>query len=111
LILPNVHESVFPALGQSVVLDMKQMGALGVVETFSGTSIFGRRRRRRQSRTDHAVPHSHSNGLGRQGIMPDGPALWPTSRAGVQAAADEARRRGLLVSGNRQSPGRAKKLF
>ena len=39
LMIPNVHESVFPALGQSVVLQADEAGALGVVETFSGVSI------------------------------------------------------------------------
>lgn len=39
LIIPNVHESVFPALGQSVVLEAGQAQALGVIETFSGVSI------------------------------------------------------------------------
>ena len=38
LVIPNVHESVFPALGQSVSLDGHHSGALGVVETFSGIS-------------------------------------------------------------------------
>ena len=39
LTLANVHESVFPALGQSVALKPEEAGALGVVETFSGVSI------------------------------------------------------------------------
>src|SRR5208282_2534909 len=39
LMIPNVHESVFAALGQSVVLREEEAGALGVVETFSGVSI------------------------------------------------------------------------
>ena len=39
LMVANVHESVFPALGQSVALQPEEAGALGVVETFSGVSI------------------------------------------------------------------------
>jgi len=39
MILPNVHEAVFAALGQSVALNADEMDALGVVETFSGVSI------------------------------------------------------------------------
>ena len=39
MILANVHESVFPALGQSVALEADEVGALGVIETFSGTSV------------------------------------------------------------------------
>src|SRR5512139_502701 len=38
LTLPNVHEAVFPALGQSVALHDEEMDALGVIESFSGTS-------------------------------------------------------------------------
>ncbi len=39
LVIPNVHESIFPALGQSIVLEAGEAEALGVVETFSGVSI------------------------------------------------------------------------
>jgi microcompartment protein CcmL/EutN len=31
MVIPNVHDAVFPALGQSVVLEAEQMGALGVI--------------------------------------------------------------------------------
>src|SRR5512135_2127145 len=39
LTVPNVHEAVFPALGQSVALAPDEMDALGVIESFSGTSV------------------------------------------------------------------------
>lgn len=39
MILPNVHESVFPALSQSTALKESQLEALGVVETFTASSI------------------------------------------------------------------------
>ena len=38
LVVANVHPAVFPALAQSVVLSPEEVGALGVVETFSATS-------------------------------------------------------------------------
>ena len=39
MVIPNVHDAVFPALGQSVTLEPGRIGGLGVIETFSGTSI------------------------------------------------------------------------
>ena len=39
LTLANVHEGVFPALGQSVALNGDQNGAIGIIETFSGVSV------------------------------------------------------------------------
>ena len=39
LMIANVHDAVFPALGQSVALQPEEAGALGVIETFSGVSI------------------------------------------------------------------------
>lgn len=38
LTVSSVHPAVFPALAQSVVLSPEELGALGVVETFSATS-------------------------------------------------------------------------
>ena len=82
LVIPNVHESVFPALGQSVALSAEQTGALGVVETFSGTSII--------AAADAAAKAGKGLCL-MTGSVAD-------VRAGVQAAVQEARKRGLLVS-------------
>lgn len=39
LVIPNVHPSVFPAISQSVVLDLNKIEALGIIETFSASSI------------------------------------------------------------------------
>jgi len=39
IVIPHVHESVFPALSQSVELEKDQARALGVVESFSTPSI------------------------------------------------------------------------
>ena len=38
LTVPSAHPAVFPAMAQSVVLSPEELGALGVVETFSATS-------------------------------------------------------------------------
>jgi bacterial microcompartment shell protein len=37
-VIPSVHPSVFPAIGQSVALAPEQVGAMGVIETFSAAS-------------------------------------------------------------------------
>jgi microcompartment protein CcmL/EutN len=97
LILPNVHESVFPALGQSVVLDPKQMGALGVIETFSGTSILAAADAAAKAARITLFRIHVAMALGGKGLCLMTGTVADV-RAGVQAAAAEARRRGLLVS-------------
>ena len=38
LVVSNIHPAVFPAMTQSVVLSPEEIGALGIVETFSASS-------------------------------------------------------------------------
>jgi microcompartment protein CcmL/EutN len=97
LMVPNVHESVFPALGQSVVLDAKQAGALGVVETFSGTSILAAADAAAKAARITLFRIHIAMAMGGKGLCLMTGTVADV-RAGVQAAADEARRRGLLVS-------------
>jgi microcompartment protein CcmL/EutN len=97
LIVANVHEAVFPALGQSVVLNPKQMGALGVVETFSGTSILAAADAAAKAARITLFRIHVAMALGGKGLCLMTGSVADV-RAGVQAAADEARRRGLLVS-------------
>ncbi|HUT11005.1 MAG TPA: BMC domain-containing protein [Thermoguttaceae bacterium] len=96
LLIPNVHESVFPALGQSVVLEPDQAGALGVVETFSGTSALAAADAAAKAARITLFRIHVAMALGGKGLclMTGGVA---DVRAGVQAAAEEVRRRGLLV--------------
>ena len=97
LILPNVHKSVFPALGQSVALGPDEAGALGVVETFSGVSVI--------AAADAAAKAAHitlvrihvAMALGGKGLCLMTGAVADV-RTGVQVAAEQARQRGLLVS-------------
>jgi microcompartment protein CcmL/EutN len=97
LVLPNVHESVFPALGQSVALGPDHSGALGVVETFSGTSALAAADAAAKAARVTLFRIHVAMALGGKGLL-----LMTGSvanvRAGVQAAAEEARTRGLLVS-------------
>jgi microcompartment protein CcmL/EutN len=97
LTVANCHESIFPALGQSIVLQEGEADALGIVETFSGVSVL--------AAADYAAKAARvilfrihvAMAMGGKGLMLMTGSVSDV-RAGVQAAADEARRRGLLVS-------------
>jgi microcompartment protein CcmL/EutN len=97
LTIPNVHESVFPALGQSVVLHPSEAGALGIVETFSGTSVLAAADCAAKAARVILFRIHVAMALGGKGLLMMTGSVSDV-RAGVQAAADEARRRGLLVS-------------
>jgi microcompartment protein CcmL/EutN len=97
LIVANVHESVFPALGQSVVLDADHDGALGVVETFSGTAALAAADAAAKAARVTLFRIHVAMALGGKGLCLMTGAVADV-RAGVQAAAQEARNRGLLVS-------------
>jgi len=97
LILANVHEGVFPALGQSVVLDPKASGALGVVETFSGVSVLAAADVAAKAARVTLLRIHVAMALGGKGLCLMTGSVADV-RAGVEAAAAEARRRGLLVS-------------
>jgi microcompartment protein CcmL/EutN len=97
LTVANVHESVFPALGQSVVLHEGEAGALGVVETFSGVSVLAAADCAAKAARVTIFRIHVAMALGGKGLLLMTGTVADV-RAGVQAAADEARRRGLLVS-------------
>jgi microcompartment protein CcmL/EutN len=109
LILPQVHESVFPALGQSVVLDPKQTGALGVIETFSGTSVIAAADAAAKAARVTLFRIHVAMAVGGKGLC----LMTGTEadvRTGVQVGADEARQRGLLVA-ETVIPRPSKELF
>jgi microcompartment protein CcmL/EutN len=97
LVIPAVHESIFPALGQSVILDTKSAGALGVVETFSGVSIIDVADAAAKAAKVTIFRIHVAMALGGKGFC-----LLTGDVADVQAAvkagAEKARERGLLVS-------------
>jgi len=97
LVIPNVHESVFAALGQSVTLGADHSGALGVVETFSGTSALAAADAAAKAARVTLFRIHVATALGGKGLLLMTGAVADV-RAGVQAAAEEARRRGLLVA-------------
>jgi microcompartment protein CcmL/EutN len=97
LTVANVHESVFPALGQSVVLDADHVGALGVIESFSGTSVLAAADAAAKAARVTLLRIHVAMALGGKGLC-----LMTGSvanvRAGIEAGAAVARERGLLVS-------------
>jgi microcompartment protein CcmL/EutN len=97
LIIPNVHPSVFPALGQSVALGPEDLGALGVVETFSGASVIAAADAAAKAARITLFRIHVAMALGGKGLCLMTGTVADV-RAGVQVAAEEARKRGLLVS-------------
>ncbi len=97
LVLPNVHPTVFPALGQSIALGPEEIGALGVIETFSGVSVLAAADAAAKAARITLFRIHVAMALGGKGLcLMTG--LVGDVRAGVQAAAAEVRERGLLVS-------------
>jgi microcompartment protein CcmL/EutN len=97
LTVANVHDSVFPALGQSVVLGADEAGALGVLETFSGVSVLAAADRAAKAARVTLFRIHVAMALGGKGLLLLTGSVADV-RAGIQAAADEARARGLLVA-------------
>jgi microcompartment protein CcmL/EutN len=97
LTLPNVHEAVFPALGQSVALTADELDALGVIETFSGTSVLAAAYAAAKAARVRLFRIHIAMALGGKGLCLMTGTVADV-RAGVQVAGDEVRRRGLLVS-------------
>ena len=97
LTVANVHESVFPALGQSVALNADEADALGVIETFSGTSVLAAADAAAKAANVTLFRIHIAMALGGKGLcLMTGTVA--NVRAGVAAAAAAARSRGLLVS-------------
>lgn len=97
LLIPNVHESVFPALGQSVTLAGDADGALGVIETFSGVSVLAAADAAAKAARITLFRIHVAMALGGKGLCLMTGTVADV-RAGVQAGVGEVRKRGLLVS-------------
>jgi microcompartment protein CcmL/EutN len=97
LVLPNVHESVFPALGQSVALREEQADAMGILESFSGVSILAAADAAAKAAAVTIFRIHVAMALGGKGFC----LMTGTvsdCEAAVRAGVAEVRKRGLLVS-------------
>ena len=90
LVLANVHESLFPALGQSVVLPPDSTGALGVLETFSGVSVLAAADAAAKAARVTVFRIHVAMALGGKGLCLMTGTVADVS-AGIQAAAEVAR--------------------
>ncbi len=97
LVIPNVHDSIFPALGQSVLLEPGNTEALGVVETFSAVSVIAAADAAAKAARVTLFRIHLAMALGGKGFCLMTGAIADVE-AGVRAAATEASKRGLLVS-------------
>jgi microcompartment protein CcmL/EutN len=97
LMVANVHPMVFPALGQSVALGPDSAGALGVLETFSGVSVLAAADAAAKAARITLLRIHVAMALGGKGLCLMTGTVADV-RQGIQVAAAEARRRGLLVS-------------
>lgn len=97
LLIPNVHSTVFPALGQSVAIGPDEPGALGVIETFSGVSVLAAADAAAKAARVTLLRIHIAMALGGKGLCLMTGTVADV-RQGIQVAAAEVRRRGLLVS-------------
>jgi microcompartment protein CcmL/EutN len=109
IVIPNVHEAVFAALGQSVVLEADDLGALGVLETFSGTSVLAAADVAAKAANVIIFRIHVAMAMGGKGLCLMTGSVADV-RAGMTAAAQLVRQRGLLVS-EVVIPGPSKEMF
>ncbi|MHC4444639.1 MAG: BMC domain-containing protein [Planctomycetota bacterium] len=109
MIIPNVHESVFPALGQSVQIPDGNPGAVGIVEAFSAASILEAADAAAKA-ADVTLFRIHlAMALGGKGFMMMTGTVYDC-RSAVDVAAALVRDKGLLVSAV-VIPGPSKELY
>lgn len=95
--IPNVHESVFPALGQSVELPESGPKALGIVETYSAASTLEAADAAAKASAVTLFRIHLAMAVGGKGFMLMTGSV-ANCRTGVDVAAQVAREKGLLVS-------------
>lgn len=97
LVCPRVHPAVFEALGQAVILPSTQVPALGIVESFGACSILAASDFAAKAGNVTLIRLHLAMALGGKGLLM---LVGPLSdvKTSTKAAADEVRRRGLLVS-------------
>jgi microcompartment protein CcmL/EutN len=111
IVIPNVHPNVFPALGQSVQLQVGEhkFDAVGIVETYSAASALAAADAAAKAAGITLYRIHLAMAIGGKGFM-----LMTGSvsdcRTGVNVAAEVVREKGLLVSAV-VIPGPSKELY
>lgn len=97
LLVPSVHPAVFPAMAQSVVLSPEELGALGVVETFSATSALVAADTAAKAANVTLFKLHLAMALGGKGLLLITGTVANVAAA-VDAAVDAVKEHGLLVT-------------
>ena len=96
MIIPNVHESLFPALSNTTVLSPQGVQALGIVETFTVASILEAADAAAKAAQVTLFRIHAAMAIGGKGFLLLTGDVSAT-RAAVDAAATVAKQRGVLV--------------
>ena len=97
LTVPNAHPAVFPAMAQSVVLAPEEIGALGIIETFSAVSAMVAADTAAKAANVTLFRLSLAMAMGGKGLLMMTGSI-ANVEAAVDAAVDAVKDRGLLVS-------------
>ncbi len=97
LTVPNVHEAVFPAMSQSVVLGPEEIGSLGIIETFSAVSALVAADTAAKAANVTLFRLSLAMAMGGKGLLMMTGSVADVEAA-VSAAVNQVKDRGLLVS-------------
>jgi len=109
IIIPNVHESVFPALGQSVQIPEEGPNALGIVESYSAASTLEAADAAAKAASITLFRIHLAMAVGGKGFLLMTGSV-ANCRTGVEVAAEVVREKGLLVSAV-VIPGPSKELY
>lgn len=109
ILIPNVHENVFQALGQSVQIRTEKPGALGIVETYSAASALEAADAAAKASAVTLFRIHLAMALGGKGfVLMTGTVA--DCNTGVNVGAEVVRAKGLLVSAV-VIPGPSKELY
>ncbi len=97
LVIPNVHDAVFPAIGGSTTIKPEEMGALGIVETYSAATAVEAADAAAKAASVTLFRIHLAMALGGKGFIQMTGSVADVE-ASVQAGAEIARQKGLLVS-------------
>ncbi len=97
LTVANVHPAVFPAMTQSVVLGPEELGALGIIETFSAVSALVAADTAAKAANVTLFKLNLAMAMGGKGLLMMTGSVSDVQTA-VDVAVDMVKSRGLLVS-------------